>query len=478
MSEPAKDFRPMALIIASAMFMEQLDATVLTTALPTMARDFGVAPLKMSLSLTGYLLSLAIFIPISGRIADRFGALRIFRAAIAVFLLGSILCGLSNSLGVLVAARLVQGLGGAMMIPVGRLVLLRSVPKSELVSAMSWLLVPSLIGPVIGPMVGGFIVTYVSWRWIFFINVPIGILGAALAGRYIAEVKGQRRETDLIGFLLSGTALSCLMFGLELATHYATNYSVIALLFVIGLISGVLYLAHARRHPDPVLDLRLLKIATFRLSTVAGSISRIAAGSIPFLLPLMMQLGFGFSPARSGTITFATAAGSMLMKSVAPKVLRRFGFRRVMVWNGLISSAFIGCYAFFRPDTPLALIYALLLIGGFFQSLQFTAYNTIAYADIPSEEMSSATSFYTTIQQLMLSLGICFAATLLHVTSFVFSHGTLTLPEFSFALFAVAAISAWASAACRQLRPDAGADMSGHRSAQVATKQTQATDKA
>jgi len=460
----APGFRTVALIIASAMFMEQLDGTILATALPSMAQSFDVSPLHMSVALTSYMLSLAVFIPASGAIADRYGSRNVFRAAIALFTLGSILCGIAGNLPLLVASRLLQGIGGAMMVPVGRLVLLRSVPKSELVSAMSWLLVPALIGPVVGPPLGGFIVTWVSWRWIFYINVPIGIAGMWLATKYIPDVRlPDKVRFDRLGFVLSGVSLSCMVFGLEMVSHGGASVNVSAALVLGGVAAGALYIWHARRAEHPILDLSLMRFTTFRLSVIAGSLTRITAGSVPFLLPLMMQLGFGLSAAHSGVITFVSALGAMLMKATAAPVLRRWGFRATLVWNGVLSMVCVALCAAFRPDWPLWTIYLVLLASGFFQSLQFSAYNTVAYADVPSERFSSATSFYTTFQQLMLSLGICVAAAALHVSVAWNGHASAQLPDFSAAFIVVTVISLIAAPVCALLPKNAGAEMSGHR---------------
>ncbi|TCV93211.1 EmrB/QacA subfamily drug resistance transporter [Luteibacter rhizovicinus] len=461
---PAPGFRTIALIIASAMFMEQLDGTILATALPSMATSFDVSPLHMSVALTSYMLSLAVFIPASGAVADRYGARDVFRTAIVLFTLGSMLCGIAPNLPTLVLARLLQGIGGAMMVPVGRLVLLRSVPKHELVSAMSWLLVPALIGPVIGPPLGGLIVTWLSWRWIFYINLPIGIVGFILATRFVPDVRAaERTPFDGLGFVLSGISLSCLVFGLELASRGATSPLGSTGLVAGGLAVGALYIWHARRTRYPLLDLSLMRYQTFRLSVVGGSLTRITAGSVPFLLPLMMQLGFGMSAAHSGIVTFVSALGAMAMKATAAPLLRRFGFRSVLVWNGVLSLAFIALCAAFRPDWPLWIIYAVLLIGGFFQSLQFTAYNTVAYADVPSERFSSATSFYTTFQQLMLSLGICVAAASLHASVTFSGHTQAQIGDFSVAFLVVTIVSLFAAPICALLPRNAGAEMSGHR---------------
>lgn len=460
----APGFRTIALIIASAMFMEQLDGTILATALPSMAASFDVSPLHMSVALTSYMLSLAVFIPASGVIADRFGSRNVFRGAIALFTVGSILCGVCQNLPMLVLARLLQGVGGAMMVPVGRLVLLRSVAKSELVSAMSWLLVPALIGPVVGPPLGGLIVTWASWRWIFYINVPIGLVGMWLATRYIPDVRlTERVPFDKVGFVLSGVSLACLVFGLEMASRGVTSVYGSSGLVVVGLVLGAAYVWHSRRVEHPILDLSLMRFTTFRLSVVAGSLTRITAGAVPFLLPLMMQLGFGMSAAHSGIVTFISAVGAMLMKATAAPVLRRFGFRFTLMWNGVLSVACIALCAAFRPDWPLWSIYLILLVGGFFQSLQFSAFNTVAYADVPSDRFSSATSFYTTFQQLMLSLGICVAAASLHASVVWHGREHAQLPDFSAAFIVITLVSLLAAPVCALLPRNAGAEMSGHR---------------
>ena len=460
----APHFRTTALIVASALFMEQLDGTVLATALPTMARTFQISPLYMSVALTSYMLSLAVFIPASGKIADRFGACRVFCAAIFVFTLGSILCGQANNLPVLVLARLLQGFGGAMMVPVARLILFRSVPKEEMIAAMAWFLVPALIGPVLGPPLGGAIVTYLSWRWIFYINVPIGVIGAVLAIIFIHDdSEPVRVRFDWLGLATSGISLACLMFGLEMVSRGVTSPFASLSIIGAGLVGGGLYILHAKSHPAPILDIRLMKVATFRLSVLAGSLTRITGGAIPFLLPMMMQLGFGMSAAQSGLVTFTGAAGSLLMKASATPILRRFGFRNTLIWNGALATACIAICAAFRPEWPLFAIYGVLLVSGFFQSLQFTAYNTIAYADISSQRMGDAISFYTTIQQLMLSLGICVSAAALHLS--VVAHGRqhAMLGDFSTAFLVVTAISLMASPLCSRLPKNAGAAMTGHR---------------
>jgi EmrB/QacA subfamily drug resistance transporter len=455
--------RATALIVACALLMQNLDSTVVATALPAMAKAFGADPVRMNLALTSYMLSLAVFVPASGWMADRFGSRRVFRAAIVVFTLGSILCGRAGSLGFLVGARILQGMGGAMMLPVGRLLLLRSVQKSEIVAAMAWLTMPALLGPVLGPPVGGFITTYWSWRWIFDINVPIGAAGVVLVSLFIRDVREPKpNRFDGWGLALSGMCLAGLMFGFETAGRGAIPAYASAALLGIGFACGIGYWRHARRHPHPVLDLSLLRIPTFGVSVCAGSLFRIGIGAIPFLLPMMLQLGFGDSAAQSGLITFASAAGAILMKPAATWALRVAGFRPTLVWNAVLSALLLAACAAFRPGWPVVGIYAVLLLGGFFRSLQFTAYNALAYADIPRERMSAATAAYSTFQQLFLTTGIAIGAASLEFTSRLGGHATPTFGDFSLAFLVVALFSITAAPASLLMPREAGAELSGH----------------
>jgi EmrB/QacA subfamily drug resistance transporter len=456
--------RTVSLIVASAMFMEQLDGTVLATALPAMARSFHADPLHMNVALTSYLLTLAMFIPASGKLADRFGSRTVFRAAIALFTVGSVACAQAPTLAFLVAARMLQGVGGAMMSPVGRLVMLRAVSKSELIRAMAWLMIPATIGPILGPPVGGFIVTYLSWHWIFYINVPIGVTGIVLVTRYIEEMREPTRtKFDLRGLILAGTALASIMFGIEMASRGVGSRETALGLIGIGIMSAGVYALHARRHPQPMLDFRLMQIATFRLSVICGSLSRIAVGAMPFLLPMMLQLGFGLSAAHSGLITFVSSLGSLGMRLAAPVILRRLGFRNVLMWIGLVATLLLAASAGFRPSWPMVAIYVVLLLNGFFQSLQFMAYNTIAYADMPRPQMSTATSFYTTFQQMSLTLGIAASAGVLAASERMLGHTQLMLSDFSVAFLAVASVSLGAPLLSSLLDRSAGAELSGHR---------------
>jgi len=450
-----------ALIVACALFMQNLDSTVIATALPTMAKAFGADPVHMNVALTAYLLSVAVFIPASGWVADRFGSRSVFRAAIVVFTIGSVLCGRADNLGFLIAARILQGAGGAMMVPVGRLVLLRTTPRHEMVAAMAWLSMPALLGPVLGPPVGGFIVTYTSWRWIFDINVPIGVVGVVAVSLFIEEVREPPPgRFDGIGLLLSGSGLAGLMFGMETLGRGVVAPWVGAAIAGIGAVGIGLYLLHARTHPAPLLDLSLLRLPCFRVALAAMMLFRTGIGAIPFLLPLMLQVGFGDSAVRSGLITFASSAGALVMKPATQAALRRFGFRDTLVWNGVLSGVLVSACAAFRPTWPAAAIYAVLLVGGLFRSLQFTAYNTLAYGDVPRAKMSAATSLYTAAQQLAATIGISLGALALEV-AMGFARRAPSVGDFSIAFVAVAALTLAAAPLAVRLPRDAGDDLTG-----------------
>ena len=449
-----------ALIVACALLMENLDGTVIATSLPAIARDLNEDPIALKLALTSYLLALAVFIPASGWVADRFGTKIVFRAAIIVFTLGSILCGMSSSLTGFVLARIVQGTGGAMMVPVGRLLLLRTVERHDLVKAMAYLTIPALLGPMLGPPVGGFITTYFQWRYIFWINVPIGFLGVTLVTLYIENIKDPGvGKLDVTGFLLSGIGLSSLVFGLTILGRGFLPASGLVALMVSGAIILAIYVWHARRVAHPIIDLALLKVQTFRVSVTGGSLFRIGVGAVPLLLPLMLQLGFGMSPLRSGLTTFVAAMGAMAMKATASPILERFGFRRVLLVNGVVGAGFIGVNALLSPSMPIALILGILLVGGYFRSLQFTGINAMAYADIDTDRMSRAVSFASVAQQLALSVGVALGAGVVQMMR-ARHGGTLVLADFHWAFAAVALVSATGTFAFWHLPSDAGASLS------------------
>ena len=455
-------------IIATALFMENMDGTVLSTSLPAIAAELHQDPIVLKLALTAYMLTLAVFIPASGWVADRFGARTVFCSAIGVFTLGSILCGASDSLLTLIAARIFQGVGGAMMVPVGRLVLLRSVSKSDLVRALAYLTIPAMIGPVVGPPLGGFITTYFHWRWIFWINVPIGVLGIGLAVTFIDNLREEKvARFDFPGFFLSGFGLAMFIFGLTLIGRGFVSGPVNAGMIVLGLASLAAYVRHARREPNAILDLKLLSIPTFFTSAVGGFIFRVGIGSIPFLLPLMLQLGFGLTPFESGSLTFAAAAGAMAMKFSASAILRRFGFRRVLIVTAIISGIFLASYGLFTQSTPTWLILAALLLGGFFRSLEFTALNAIGYADIGPAQMSRATSFSSVSQQMSQTVGIAAGAAAIESVQLLYGDGVLVTRDFGPAFFVVALISVASILIFARLAPDAGAEVSGRKVAVV-----------
>jgi MFS family permease len=356
-------------------------------------------------------------------------------------------------------------MGGAMMIPVGRLLLLRNVPKSELVGAMAWLTTPALIGPVIGPPLGGFITTYFSWRWVFDINVPVGLAGIVLVTMFVQDVREPNEAPfDWIGFILSAMALALLMFGFETAGRGLVRLDVSIAALVIGGLAVLAYIFHARRHTAPILDLTLMRYRTFQVSVSAGSCFRIGVGAVPFLLPMMLQLTFERSAVQSGLITFATSIGALVMKPVATSALRWFGFRNTLLWNGALSGVLLGMIGAFRPGWPVAAIYLVLLTGGFFRSLQFTAYNSLAYCEVPRERMSAATSFYSTLQQVSLTLGVTVGAASLAVSMALDGHANPEIVDFAAAFFVVGLCSLVASPISLMMPANAADDVTGHRS--------------
>jgi EmrB/QacA subfamily drug resistance transporter len=454
--------RIVPIVLAVALFMENMDSTVIATSLPAIAADIGTTAIALKLALTAYLVSLAIFIPISGWMADRFGARNIFRIAIGVFVVGSLACAASGSLGSIVLARFLQGMGGAMMTPVGRLVLVRTTPKQELVSAMAWLSIPALIGPMMGPPIGGFITTYFSWHWIFLINLPIGILGIIAASLVLPQVPGSKgAPIDFIGFVLSGIAASGIVFGLSVVSLPALPPIIGVLTLAAGFISIGLYVLHARRTAYPLLNPRLFANPAFRAAITSGAIFRIGAGAVPFLLPLMLQVGFGLSPFHSGLLTFVSAIGAFAMKFVAKSILRAFGFRTVLAFASLAGAVFIGVNGFFTAATPHTVIIFVLFVAGFLRSVFFTSSNALVFAEIGDAEASQATAIAAVVQQTSIALGVAIAGGLLEGVTW-FSGRPLDAADFSTTFFLVAAISAGAVVPFLGLSPIAGSTVSGH----------------
>jgi len=448
--------------------MQMLDSTVIATALPVMARSLHEDPIKLNLAITSYLLSLALFVPISGWIADRFGARSVFRSAIVWFTIGSALCGFSQSLPELVVARVLQGFGGAMMMPVGRLIVLKSVPKSDYVQAMSYLTVPSMLGPVIGPPLGGFIVTYYSWRWIFFINLPICVIGIVLITLFIPNLREERvPRLDLTGFVLTGIGLVGLVFGFESIGRGVLPNTAVAGMMIAGATCMGLYVIHARRVLQPIIDLALFRIHTFVVANFSGGgLYRIGNGGLSFMLALLLQLGLGLSPFVSGLFILTNAAGALTMKFTVNAIIRRFGFRSVLIVNGVICAGSVAACSLFGRTTPHAVIAIVLFMGGFFQSLQFTSLNALAYADIPTEVVSGASSLASMAQQLFNSLGVIVAAQILRVILALHGGTTLTARDISPAFAITGSVCLLAVFFLWSLERHAGAEVSGHRLAE------------
>jgi EmrB/QacA subfamily drug resistance transporter len=454
-----------AFIVAVAFFMENLDGTAIATALPQMALSFGVSPAHLSIGITAYLVTLAIFIPISGWIADRFGARTVFSTAIAVFTIASVFCGVATGLIPFILARILQGIGGAMMVPVGRLVVLRSTPKNQLIRATATITWPGLIAMVIGPPVGGFITTYFSWRWIFLINVPIGLVAIASVRRIVANFRSEKhRPLDLHGFLLGAGCLSCLMYGVELLGREDGNWLIASIFILLSLLFGWLTFQQERRTDSPIFDFSLLKISTYSLPLLAGALTVVAIGAAPFLLPLMFQSGFGMSPFESGLLVLVYATGNLLMKTVTTPTLKRFGFRAVLLINTPLIALFAIACGLLAADTPVPVIVAILLGAGLVRSMQFTSLNTLAFSDVPVEGMSSASMMYSTVQQLAFGIGIAFAAVALRFATMIRgdTHGYQS-SDFRVAFGLVAAVALLSLPPYFRLSRNAGIEVSGRR---------------
>ena len=454
--------RRIPLVLAVALFMEQMDSTVIATALPAIAADIGTNPIALKLALTAYLVALAVFIPISGWMADRFGARRIFAIAIGVFLVGSIACAVSANLFEFVMSRFLQGMGGAMMTPVGRLVLLRSTQKSDLVNAMAWLTIPALVGPLVGPPVGGFLTTYLTWHWIFLINIPIGIAGIVFALTVLPRDDARARvRVDWIGFLLSGAAASGVVFGLSVISLPVLPPAWGIAATIGGVVCFIAYLAHGRVHPKPLLDPKLFRNRTFALSLMGANLFRIGAGAVPFLLPLMLQLGFGMSPFQSGMITFVAAAGAIFMKFIIQRVLRFGGFRRTLLIAAGGAAISIAINGLFTPSTPVVLMMVILFFGGIVRSMFFTSANALTFSEISEDTAAQATSITSAMQQVSIAVGVALAGGILDIVS-TYNDGQLTLGAFHTAFFIIAAITAFALVPLLALPANAGEVVSGH----------------
>lgn len=450
------------LVVACAYFMENFDGTVITTALPTMARAFHVSAASASAGITAYMLAVSVCIPMSGWAADRYGSRTVFRAAIVVFMLASIGCAMATRLDAFVVARVLQGAGGAMMVPVGRLIVLRSVDKTAFVRAMSLVTVPGVVGQVLGPPVGGFLTNYLSWRWIFYINIPIGLLGVCLVSLLIDNVRSDSvRKFDWRGALLAAIGLGCLTIGLGRMAAGGAWLPCLAI-FMCAAASGAWTVRHMRRCEAPLLELSLLRISTFATAIVGGASFRMAAAAMSFLLPLLLQISFGMSAFASGVLMFFSALGAFLMKASSPPILRRFGFRHVLLVNGLLSAASIFACLLLNVSTPWALIAVVLLVGGFVRSLQFAALNTIVYADVPPLFASAATSFASMLQPLASGAGVAVSAVLLRLCSATGGGPSPGPFDIRVALGVAGVIVLAGTLPFRRLAHDAGGELSGH----------------
>jgi EmrB/QacA subfamily drug resistance transporter len=396
-------------LVAVAFFMESLDTTILNTAVPAISEALKVAPLSMKSVLASYTLSLAVFIPISGWMADRFGTRRVFASAIGLFTLGSFLCGISSDIHLLVACRVLQGCGGAMMVPVGRLTLVRTFAKSELIRAMSFVAIPALVGPMLGPIAGGLIVGYLHWRFIFFVNIPIGIIGLLMVYLHLPDYREKTHPLDIVGLILFGSGVALLSYVLEIfGEHTLSTAEILGLLAVsLSLIGG--YLLHAREIEFPLLKLSLFRIRTFSAAVSGSFFTRLGIGGVPFLLPLLYQVGLGFTPIQSGLLIMPQALASMSTKFLLPKILNRLGYRGVLVSNTIVLGLLLLLFATIGQHTPVWVIVIQAFCYGAFTSLQYTSMNTLVYADVSEPDTSSASSIASTMQQMSISFGVASA---------------------------------------------------------------------
>jgi len=453
-------------LIAVAFFMESLDTTILNTAVPTVAAALHVAPLSMKSVLASYTLSLAVFIPISGWMADKFGTRRVFGSAIGIFSLGSFLCGISNNIHLLVAFRILQGCGGAMMVPVGRLTLVRSFPKSDLVRAMSFVAIPALIGPMLGPIAGGLIVGYFHWRVIFFVNIPIGLLGLYMVYRHLPDYREERVDPlDTVGLILFGSGVALLSYILEVFGEHTLSTIEVVSLFLLSLALLAGYGFHAAQTQYPLLRLALFRIRTFRASVVGSFVTRLGIGGIPFLFPLLYQVGMGFSPIQSGLLMMPQAIASMSLKMTMPKILARFGYRAVLVSNTIIIGAFIALFSIIGLHTHVWLIVLIMFCYGFFTSLQYTSMNTLVYADISDEDASAASSIASTMQQMAISFGVASASL---VTAFFLPNTNRSNPSIFIhgihkAFYVLGAMTVLSTIVFRELKRNDGSSVSRTR---------------
>ncbi len=436
----ASGISPAALLVAGAFFMEFLDGTVIATALPDMAKSFGVQAVDLNIGISAYLITLAVLIPASGWIADRFGARKVFTLALAIFTLASVLCGLATSVDQFVAMRVLQGMGGALMVPVGRLAVLRTTPKHLLITAIATLTWPALVAPIIGPPLGGFITSYANWRWIFFINVPLGLIAIVLALRIIPDISEEtRRPFDTPGFIATSVAMVSLVCAMEMMGAQQVNTTLTLALVATGVVTLIYALRHFRRARWPMIRLDALQVPTFRVTMYGGSLFRASISAVPFLLPLLFQVGFGMDAFHSGLLVLAVFVGNLTIKPATTPLLRGLGFKKLLLINGALNVLALLACAFLTPQTPVWVIMLVLYLGGVFRSIQFTAISTLAFADVPSPQMSYANTLFSTATQLAVGLGITLGAIGIRIGELCSEMlGLEALPGISFRLAFVA----------------------------------------
>lgn len=431
---------PAALLVAGAFFMEFIDGTVIATALPDMAKSFAVQAVDLNIGISAYLITLAVLIPASGWIADRFGARKVFTLALTIFTLASVLCGLSESLESFVAMRILQGVGGALMVPVGRLAVLRTTPKHQLITAIATLTWPALVAPIIGPPLGGFITSYANWRWIFFINVPLEILAIALALRFIPDIHDdERRPFDITGFIATSVAMVSLVYAMELLGTQQPQGWLTTGLLALGTVTFLFALHHFRRAAWPMIRLDAMNVPTFRVTMYGGSLFRASISAVPFLLPLMFQVGFGMNAFHAGSLVLAVFVGNLTIKPATTPLIRWLGFKKLLLINGALNVLALLACALITPQTPVWVILLVLYLGGVFRSIQFTGVSTLAFADVPAAQMSYANTLFSTATQLAVGLGISLAAIGIRIGDVVSERLALgNIPGISFRLAFVA----------------------------------------
>ncbi|WP_213132450.1 MFS transporter [Citrobacter sp. FP75] len=463
-AENKRGLSPAALLVAGAFFMEFIDGTVIATALPDMAKSFGVQAVDLNIGISAYLITLAVLIPASGWIADRFGARKVFSLALVIFTLASMLCGLATSLEGFVAMRILQGVGGALMVPVGRLAVLRTTPKHQLITAIATLTWPALVAPIIGPPLGGFITNYANWRWIFFINVPLGLLAITLALRFIPDIHDdERRPFDIPGFIATSVAMVSLVYAMELLGSQQPQGWLTAGLLTLGIITFLFALRHFRHAAWPMIRLDALRVPTFRVSMYGGSLFRASISAVPFLLPLMFQVGFGMNAFHAGSLVLAVFVGNLTIKPATTPLIRWLGFKKLLLVNGALNVLALLACALITPQTPVWVILLILYLGGVFRSIQFTGVSTLAFADVPAPQMSYANTLFSTATQLAVGLGISLAAIGIRIGDKVsewLALGNIPGISFRLAFVAIALICLTGMVDTLRLTRDAGSAVS------------------